>query len=124
MPGVETSLPLMLTHAMNGKCSVRDVVKWMCAGPARVYGMKNKGSLLEGFDGDLTLVDLETRRTITDADVWTRVGWTPYAGMELTGLPMWTIVDGAPVHKRTVGGSFRGEAIGSPGCAGRAIQFR
>ena len=124
MPGVETSLPLMLTHAMNGKCSVTDVVKWMCAGPARVYGMKNKGSLIEGFDGDLTLVDLETRRTITDADVWTRVGWTPYAGMELTGLPMWTIVDGIPVHKRTVGGSFRGEPIGAPGCAGRAIQFR
>ena len=124
MPGVETSLPLMLTHAMNGKCSVTDVVKWMCAGPARVYGMKNKGSLLEGFDGDLTLVDLETRRTITDADVWTRVGWTPYDGMELTGLPIWTIVDGIPVHKRTVGGSFRGEAIGAPGCAGRAIQFR
>ena len=123
MPGVETSLPLMLTHAMNGKCSVSDVVKWMCAGPARVYGMQNKGSLIEGYDGDLTLVDLETRRTITDADVWTRVGWTPYAGMELTGLPMWTVVDGIPVHKRTIGGSFKGEAIGAPGCAGRAIRF-
>ena len=124
MPGVETSLPLMLTHAMDGKCSVSDVVRWMCAGPARVYGMENKGSLTEGYDGDLTLVDLETRRTITDADVWTRVGWTPYAGMELTGLPMWTIVDGIPVHKRTVGGSFRGEAIGVPGSAGRAIKFQ
>ena len=123
MPGVETSLPLMLTHAMNGKCSVSDVVKWMCAGPARVYGMQNKGSLIEGYDGDLTIVDLETRRTITDADVWTRVGWTPYAGMELTGLPMWTVVDGIPVHKRTIGGSFKGEAIGTPGCAGRAIKF-
>ena len=123
MPGVETSLPLMLTHAMNGKCSVSDVVKWMCVGPARVYGMQNKGSLIEGYDGDLTLVDLETRREITDADVWTRVGWTPYAGMELTGLPMWTVVDGIPVHKRTIGGSFKGEAIGAPGCAGRAIRF-
>ncbi len=123
MPGVETSLPLMLTHAMNGKCSVSDIVKWMCAGPARVYGMQNKGSLIEGYDGDLTMVDLETRRTITDADVWTRVGWTPYAGMEFTGLPMWTVVDGIPVHKRTIGGSFKGEAIGAPGCAGRAIKF-
>ena len=123
MPGVETALPLMLTHAMNGKCSVSDVVRWMCAGPAKVYGMENKGSLIEGYDGDLTLVDLETRRTITDDDVWTRVGWTPYAGMELTGLPMWTIVDGIPVHKRTPGGSFRGDAIGAPGCAGRALRF-
>ncbi|MEE2812077.1 MAG: dihydroorotase [Candidatus Thermoplasmatota archaeon] len=123
MPGVETSLPLMLTHAMDGKCSVSDVVRWMCAGPARVYGMENKGSLIEGYDGDLTLVDLETRRTITDADTWTRVGWTPYAGMELTGLPMWTIVDGIPVHKRTPDGSFRGEAIVAPGSVGRALKF-
>jgi len=123
MPGVETSLPLMLTHAMDGKCSVSDVVQWMCAGPAKVYGIENKGSLIEGYDGDLVLVDLETRRVITDDDTWTKVGWTPYAGMELTGLPMWTIVDGIPVHKRTPGGSFRGEAICAPGCAGRTLRF-
>ena len=123
MPGVETSLPLMLTHAVDGKCSVSDVVRWMCTGPAKVYGIENKGSLVEGYDGDLTLVDLETRRIITDDDTWTKVGWTPYAGMELTGLPMWTIVDGAPVHKRTLGGLFRGEAIGEPGCTGRALRF-
>ncbi|MED5486457.1 MAG: dihydroorotase [Candidatus Thermoplasmatota archaeon] len=123
MPGVETSLPLMLTHAMNGKCSVSDVVRWMCTGPAKVYGIGNKGSLIEGYDGDLVLVDLETRRIITDDDTWTKVGWTPYVGMELTGLPMWTIVDGIPVHKRTLGGSFRGEAIGAPGCAGRTLKF-
>ena len=123
MPGVETSLPLMLTHAMDGKCSVSDVVSWMCAGPAKVYGMENKGSLVEGYDSDLTLVDLENRGTITDDDVWTKVGWTPYAGMELTGLPTWTIVDGIPVHKRTVDGLFRGEAIAEPGQAGRPLRF-
>ena len=36
---------------------------------------------------------------------------------------MWTIVDGIPVHKRTVGGSFRGEALAAPGTAGRALKF-
>ena len=123
MPGVETSLPLMLTHAMNGKCSVSDVVSWMCAGPAKVYGMENKGSIIEGYDGDLTLVDLDTRRTITDDDVWTKVGWTPYAGMELTGLPMWTIVDGVPVHRRVSNGTFRGEPLARPGQTGRVLRF-
>ena len=123
MPGVETSLPLMLTHAMNGKCSVTDVVRWMCEGPARVYGMKNKGSLIEGYDGDLTLVDLRTRRTITDSDTWTRVGWTPYDGMELTGWPMYTIVDGKVVHKREFGGALRGVPVASPGSSGRVLQF-
>ena len=123
MPGVETSLPLMLTHAMGGKCSISDVVHWMCEGPAKVYGMKNKGSLKEGYDGDLTLVDLETRKRITDNDTWTRVGWTPYAGMEFTGLPMWTIVDGIPVHKRTKEGSFKGKSLVESGQTGRPLRF-
>jgi len=123
MPGVETSLPLMLTHAMNGKCSVNDVVRWMCEGPAKVYGIQNKGALIEGHDGDLALVDLENRQKITDTDTWTRVGWTPYTGMELTGWPMYTIVDGELVHKREAGGSLRGIAIAKPGSTGRALKF-
>ncbi|RAH15886.1 MAG: dihydroorotase [Methanobacteriota archaeon] len=123
MPGVETSLPLMLTHAMNGKCSVADVVKWMCEGPARVYGIQNKGSLIVGYDGDLTLVNLQKRWTITDSDTWTRVGWTPYSGMALTGWPMYTIVDGNVVHKRDPRGPIRGIPVASPGSVGRALRF-
>ena len=124
MPGVETSLPLMLTHAKEGRCSVSDVVKWMCAGPAKVYGIQNKGSLIEGFDGDLTLVDLENHRVIQDSDTWTRVGWTPYAGMELTGWPMYTIVDGNIVHKRELGGGLRGSPVALPGSTGRVLKFK
>ena len=85
--------------------------------------MKNKGSLIEGYDGDLTLVDLETHRTITDTDTWTRVGWTPYDGMDLTGWPMYTIVDGKIVHKREVGGALPGVPVASSGSVGRALQF-
>ena len=123
MPGVETSLPRMLTHAKDGKCSISDIVKWMCAGPAKVYGIKNKGSLIEGFDGDLTLVDLENHRIIQDSDTWTRVGWTPYDGMELTGWPMYTIVDGNVVHKRDSGGELRGSSVALAGSTGRVLKF-
>jgi len=123
MPGVETSLPRMLTHAKEGKCSISDIVKWMCAGPAKVYAIKNKGSLIEGFDGDLTLVDLENHRIIQDSDTWTRVGWTPYDGMELTGWPMYTIVDGNVVHKRDSGGALRGSSVALAGSTGRVLKF-
>lgn len=135
MPGVETSLPLMLTHASDGKCSVLDVVRWMCDGPARVYGMQassevrarnggsGKGSLTVGFDGDVILVDMESRRAISDGDTWTQVGWTPLAGMELCGWPMLTVVGGTPVHRRTPDGPLRGEALAQPGQAGHALRF-
>jgi dihydroorotase len=123
MPGVETSLPLMLTHAVDGRCSVPDVVGWMCEGPARVYGMTGKGRLAEGMDADLVLVDMESRREVHDADTWTRVGWTALDGMELTGWPMLTIVDGVVVHSRDAGGTLRGNAVAAPGSAGRALEF-
>ena len=123
MPGVETSLPCMLTHAANGMCSIADVARWMCEGPARVYGMVGKGRLAAGYDADLVLVDMENRRTIQDSDTWTRVGWTPYAGREMTGWPIHTIVDGRVVHSRERGGSLRGTAIATPGSAGRALKF-
>ena len=123
MPGVETSLPLMLTHASDGKCSVSDVVRWMCEGPARVYGMQGKGSLTVGNDGDVVLVDMQSRRTFSDADTWSQVGWTPLAGMELCGWPMLTVVGGTPVHRRTADGPLSGEALAQPGAAGRALRF-
>ena len=85
--------------------------------------MKNKGSLIEGYDGDLTLVDLETRRVINDSDTWTRVGWTPYSGRELTGWPIYTIVDGAVVHMREAGGPLRGMSMALPGSTGKALRF-
>ena len=123
MPGVETSLPCMLTHAADGMCSVVDVARWMCEAPARVYGMQNKGRLVEGYDADLVLVDMEARRVVQDSDTWTRVGWTPFAGRELTGWPMYTIVDGQVVHKRVAGGPLRGTAVAAPGSAGRPLKF-
>ena len=123
MPGVETSLPLMLTHAADGRCSVPDVARWMCEGPAQVYGMIGKGRLADGMDGDLVLVDMDSRRKFGDADTWTRVGWTALDGMELAGWPMLTVVDGSVVHSRDSDGALRGSAVASPGSAGRALEF-
>ena len=123
MPGVETSLPVMLTHAADGKCSIPDVVRWMCEGPAGVYGIQGKGQLQEGMDADLVLVDMESRRSISDADTWTRVGWTAYEGIPLTGWPVCTVVDGTIVHRRTGDGPKRGEIVAEPGSVGRALCF-
>ena len=123
MPGVETSLPMMLTHSADDKCSITDVVRWMCEGPAKVYNIKNKGHLIEGYDADLVLVDMETRREIEDNDVWSRVGWTAYSGISMTGWPIYTIVGGKIVHCRKIGESLRGNAVAESGSAGKVLRF-
>ena len=94
---------------------------WHCSNPS-ILGILY-GHLKEGYDGDLTLVDLENRRIIQDSDTWTKVGWTPYEGMELTGWPMYTIVDGNVVHRREPEGPLRGKSISLPGSTGRVLKF-
>jgi len=94
MPGVETSLPLMLTQMAAGHCTLAEIQKWMCVGAARAYGIANKGEIREGWDADLTLVDMNVRRPVRNQDMFTRAGWTPYHGRELSGWPVVTVVGG------------------------------
>ncbi|PHV62465.1 dihydroorotase [Cyanobacterium aponinum] len=94
MPGVETSLVLMLTEAKKGRCSVEQVVKWMCTNPAKLYKIPNKGEIKIGYDADLILVDLNNYRPVLKENLSTKCGWSPFEGWELTGWPVYTIVNG------------------------------
>lgn len=99
MPGVETALAVMLDAAARGLCTVDDVVRWMTLGPARCYGIVGKGALVEGYDGDVTLVDLAERRAVDARPIRSRCGWSPYEGVPLTGWPVATFVGGRAVYR-------------------------
>jgi dihydroorotase len=94
MPGVETSLPLMLTAMHEGRCTLAEIQKWMCSGPAEAYRIPNKGKILEGWDADLTLVDIDHTRPVRNEETFTKVRWSPWNGRELRGWPQYTIVNG------------------------------
>ncbi|KPK12346.1 MAG: dihydroorotase [Acidithiobacillales bacterium SG8_45] len=113
MPGVETSLPLMLTEMKKGRCDLAQIQKWMCYGPAEAYRIPNKGKILEGWDADLTLVDMENTRPVRNEEVFCRVGWSPYEGRELV-WPVYTIVGGRVVFDQ---GKIR------DGVLGKALTF-
>lgn len=114
MPGVQTLVPLMLTHVANGRLSLERFIDLTSAGAQRVFGTANKGRMAVSYDADLTLVDLKAKRTITHDQQATRCGWTPFDGVEATGWPMATIVRGRVVMKD-------GELIGS--AHGRPVRF-
>lgn len=99
MPGVQTLLPVMLTHVAHGRLMLERLVDLTSAGAQRVFGIAGKGRLAEGYDADLTIVDLNARRTLTHADMATRSGWTPFDGMEVTGWPAATIIRGRVVMR-------------------------
>ncbi|MDP1777650.1 MAG: dihydroorotase, partial [Brevundimonas sp.] len=74
-----------------------------------------KGRMAEGYDADLTLVDLKAKHVIRHADMASRCGWTPFDGFEATGKAMATIVRGRVVMKD-------GELVGS--AHGRPVRFQ
>ena len=112
MPGVETSLPLMLTQAMQGRCTVAQVANWMSTAVAKAYKIPNKGAIAPGCDADLVLVDLETYRPVLREELLTKCGWSPFEGWNLTGWPVIAIVGGQVVYERgKVHTGVRGKAL-------------
>ncbi len=94
MPGVQTLVPVMLTHVNEGRLSLQRFVDLSSAGPQRVFGIEGKGRVALGYDADLTLIDMKARRIIRAEDQATRVGWTPFDGFEAKGWPLATIIRG------------------------------
>jgi dihydroorotase len=112
MPGVETSLPLMLTQAMQGRCTVQQVSHWMSTAVAKAYKIPNKGAIAPGYDADLVLVDLTTYRPVQRQDLLTKCGWSPFEGWNLTGYPVVTIVGGQIAFEQgQVNPQVRGQAL-------------
>lgn len=115
MPGVQTLVPVMLTHVNAGRLSLERFVDLTSAGPARVFNIAGKGRMSLGYDADFTLVDLGAKRTITDKWIVSRCGWTPFDGFEATAWPIATVVRGNIVMHED-------QLIGDP--LGTAVRFQ
>ena len=94
MPGVQTILPIMLNHINNKKLSLEQLIKLMCENPCKIFGIKNKGYIKEGFDADLTIVDMNKKKTIKDEMMASKCGWTPFNNFNVKGFPVATIING------------------------------
>ncbi len=99
MPGVQTLVPMGLTHVAAGRLSLRRFVDMTSAAPNRLFQIAGKGLMARGYDADLTIVDLKARRLIRDEDQASRSGWTPFHGVQAHGWPMLTIVRGRTIMR-------------------------
>ncbi|MEL6979909.1 MAG: dihydroorotase [Pseudomonadota bacterium] len=97
MPGVQTLVPVMLTHVAEGRLSLERFVKLTAEEPCRIFGIAGKGRIAVGYDADFTVVDLAARREIRNDWIASRCGWTPYDGVTATGWPTGTIIRGRRV---------------------------
>ena len=94
MPGVQTIFPIMLDHVNNGKLTLQQLMNLMCENPCKIFGIKNKGYLKEGYDADLTIADMNKEVVIKNEMIASKCGWTPFNNHKVKGFPVGTIVNG------------------------------
>jgi dihydroorotase len=111
MPGVQTMLPLMLQHMHEGRLSLEHLCQLLSSRPAQIYGVRNKGAVRIGNDADFTLVDLGMKKTIRNADMASKTGWTLFDGWQVQGWPKMTILRG---QKVMVDDEIQGKPQGQP----------
>jgi dihydroorotase (multifunctional complex type) len=109
LPGIDTTLPMLLSGAHRGAISYERVVEAYSERPARIYGLwPAKGRLEPGADADIVLVDPEVAWTVTASDVVSKAGWSPFEGREMLGRAVRTYTRGRL-------GMEDGEVVAAPG---------
>jgi len=94
LPGIDTTSAVLLDGAHSGLITHERVVEVYAETPARVYGLRSKGRLEPGADADISLVDPQAAWTVSDGDILSKAGWSPFAGRTLHGRPLRTYVRG------------------------------
>lgn len=100
MPGVETSLALMINAYNEGKISLEMIQKLMCENPAKIMKIEKRGKLQEGYFADVIVVDTKKEWIVRiDDTIESKCRWTPYENWRLKGKNIMTIVNGEIVYE-------------------------
>jgi len=113
MPSIQFALISMLEFVSKQVFTITTVVDKMCHAPARLFKIHQRGFIREGYKADLVLVrDNITPYTISNCDVISKCGWTPFAGFDSHWKIDYTIINGNIVYNGSrVIDSYRGEEL-------------
>lgn len=113
MPSIQFALISMLELVSKQVFTITTVVDKMCHAPARLFKIHQRGFIREGYKADLVLVrDNITPYTISNCDVISKCGWTPFAGFDSHWKIDYTIVNGNIIYNGSrVIDSCRGEEL-------------
>ena len=94
VPGLETTLPLILTAVKKNNLSLTQVLALLAEKPAEIFGLSDRGRLEPGKRADFTVVDFNSKFTIDASKFKSKAKYSPYDGWKVQGKPEKTFVDG------------------------------
>ena len=99
-PGIETLLILMHSEGVvKGRISLEKMVDVLSTATAKMFGLADKGDIQVGKDADIVIFDPKQKFTITQEKLHMNVDYTPYEGMQVTGMPVQVFSRGKKVSE-------------------------
>ena len=86
VPGIETTLPLLLTAYKDNKISLERIIELLHTNPIKLFDLPH--------NDDLVFVDINTYKQLDESQLATKAKWSPFAGMNLTGFPQFVYTNG------------------------------
>lgn len=93
-PLVQHALVAMIQAHKQGKISLEKIVQKMCHNPARLFQVKDRGFIKEGYYADLVLVDVEKSWEVSKDNILYKCGWSPFEGTTFDATITHTFVNG------------------------------
>ncbi|MCW4044607.1 MAG: dihydroorotase family protein [Candidatus Bathyarchaeota archaeon] len=94
VPGLETTLPLMLTMVHKNRLGLATMVDLLSEKPARLFNLTDRGRIDKGKRADLVVLDFNRKFKVDAAKFHSKAKYSPYNGWELQGKPVKTFVNG------------------------------
>jgi dihydroorotase len=99
-PHYDHILSLMLTDVRNGNLRLERLVAALTENPAKLLGVyPEKGAIQPGSYADIVIVDPDKEIVPEDGRMYSKSGWTPYAGWHLVGAPVLTMLRGRVIAR-------------------------
>jgi len=109
VPGLETTLPLMMTQVRKNRLTIDRAVQLLSEKPAEIFGLTDRGRLEQGKNADLTVVDFNCKFKIDASKFKSKAKYSPYDGWDVQGKVVKTVVNGKLVFDE-------GEIAAKGGC--------
>jgi dihydroorotase len=115
MPMIQFSLVTMLELVDHGVLTIQRLVELMCHHPARLFEVRNRGFLREGYQADIVMVRPNVGWTVTKDMILSKCGWSPMEGHMYLWRVERTLCNGHTVYQQ---GRVDTSYIGQP------VEFR
>ena len=93
VPGLESTLPLLLTKASKGEMSIEDIVRLCYINPKKLLNLKTDSETK-------IIIDLDYKWTLLNKNLNTKCKWTPFHGRNVTGKIKEVYIKGKLVYKK------------------------